>query len=238
MTPDLTAYVATELGAVGGSFGPAPAAWPAPRWGALYAALDAAAEPVFVVALELIYEGYLLHYRQSRAVALAPDDAETRLLAGDCYYARGLHDIAALGDVDAVGLLARLMAACSYLRSSAAAFAADDALWAYTMGGLAAQHAGLSATVTAAVFDELGVHLGAAGAADVPALAADAARGLSLRDPAPLYVALEAACASTGASSTGASSAELPRAGASDADAVVLGACPAADAPVAADPGG
>ena len=33
--------------------------------------------------IEFVYEGYLLHYRESRAVALAEDDLETRLLAGD-----------------------------------------------------------------------------------------------------------------------------------------------------------
>jgi hypothetical protein len=68
---------------------------------------------------------------RSRAV-LAEEDLETRLLAGDCY-ARGLRGIAARGRRRAVGLLARLMAACAYLRC--AGTAADDALWAYTTAG-------------------------------------------------------------------------------------------------------
>ena len=135
---DLAAGVAAALAAAGEAFGPAPAAAPHPRWGALYVELDDGADEAFAVDIELIYEGYLLHYRESRALALAADDLETRLLAGDCFYARGLRGIAARGDADAVGLLARLMAACSYLRSAGAPFAADDALWAYTTAGLVA----------------------------------------------------------------------------------------------------
>ena len=139
---DLAAGVAAALAATGKAFGPPPAAAPEPRWGALYEELDPAGDVAFAVDIELIYEGYLLHYRESRALSLAAGDLETRLLAGDCFYARGLRGVAARGDADAVGLLARLMAACSYLRAAAAPFAGDDALWAYTTAGLAAQHAG------------------------------------------------------------------------------------------------
>ena len=139
---DLAAGVAAALAAAGEAFGPAPAGAPQPRWGALYVELDDGADAAFATDIELIFEGYLLHYRESRALALAPGDLETRLLAGDCFYARGLRGIAARGDADAVGLLARLMAACSYLRGAGAPFAADDALWAYTTAGLVAQHAG------------------------------------------------------------------------------------------------
>ena len=115
-----------------------------------------AADVAFAVDIELIYEGYLLHYRESRALALAPGDLETRLLAGDCFYARGLRGIAARGDADAVGLLARLMAACSYLRSAGAPFAADDALWAYTTAGLvAAARRRRARRRVAALFDDV-----------------------------------------------------------------------------------
>jgi len=177
---------AAALRAAGEAFGPAPEAEPRPRWGALFAALDPAAEPGFAVAVELIHEGYLLHYRESRAVILPAADLESRLLAGDCFYARGLRGIAALGDIDAVGLLARLMAACSYLRSSDAPFVADDALWAYTMGGLAAQHAGLAPSVAAALFDEVDAALGGTQPPDVPAAVARAVGRLGLHDAAPL----------------------------------------------------
>ena len=189
---DLAAGVAAALAAAGEAFGPAPAAAPAPRWGALYAALDADADEVFATDIELIHEGYLLHYRESRALALAADDLETRLLAGDCYYARGLRGIAARGDADAVGLLARLMAACSYLRSAGAAFGDDDALWAYVVAGIAAQHAGAAPEAVGALFDEVDAGFNASPPADVPAAVARAATRLDLPDPAPLLRELEA----------------------------------------------
>ena len=189
---DLAAGVAAALAAAGEAFGPAPAAAPHPRWGALYVELDDGADEAFAVDIELIYEGYLLHYRESRALALAADDLETRLLAGDCFYARGLRGIAARGDADAVGLLARLMAACSYLRSAGAPFAADDALWAYTTAGLVAEHAGAEPASVAALFDdvEAGFHADPPGA--VPAAVAAAVARLTLSDPAPLRRELEA----------------------------------------------
>ena len=155
---DLAAGVAAALTAAGEAFGPAPAAAPAPRWGRLYVELDAGADAEFATAIELIYEGYLLHYRESRAVAVPSGDLETRLLAGDFFYARGLRSIAARGDADAVGLLARLMAACSCLRGIEAPFAADDSLWAYATAGLAGQHGGTPPAVAAALFLSL-IHI-------------------------------------------------------------------------------
>jgi hypothetical protein len=184
--------VAAALAAAGEAFGPAPAAPPQPRWGALYAELDAGADEAFATDIELIYEGYLLHYRESRALALAADDLETRLLAGDCYYARGLRGIAARGDADAVGLLARLMAACSYLRSAGARFGDDDALWAYAVAGIVAQHAGAAPDAVAALFDEVDAGFHAAPPGDVPAAVARAATHLDLSDPAPLLRELDA----------------------------------------------
>ena len=189
---DLAAGVAAALAAAGKAFGPAPAAAPQPRWGALYAELDPARDVAFAVDIELIYEGYLLHYRDGRALSLASDDLETRLLAGDCFYARGLRGVAARGDADAVGLLARLMAACSYLRAAGAPFAGDDALWAYTTAGLAAQHAGAGAASVAALFDDVEAGFHQARLPDVTAAVAGAAARLSLSDPAPLLRELKA----------------------------------------------
>ena len=189
---DLAARVAAALAAAGEDFGPSPAAAPEPRWGALYAELDVGADVTFATDIELVYEGYLLHYRESRALALAADDLETRLLAGDCFYARGLRGVAARGDADAVGLLARLMAACSYLRSAGAPFAADDALWAYTTAGLVAQRAGAAPASVAALFDAVDAGFGASPPADVPAAVRGAAAQLALTDPAPLLRELEA----------------------------------------------
>ena len=188
----LAAGVAAALAAAGEPFGPSSAAAPVPRWGALHAELDGTADEAFAVDIELIYEGYLLHYRESRALALAAGDLETRLLAGDCFYARGLRGIAARGDAEAVGLLARLMAACSYLRSTRAPFAADDALWAYAVAGIAAQHAAASPAAVAALFDEVDAGFGAAVPFDPPAAVERAAARLGLDAP-PLAAAIAAA---------------------------------------------
>ncbi|HTX69516.1 MAG TPA: hypothetical protein VMH50_10280 [Thermoleophilia bacterium] len=198
---DLSAGVAAALAAAGEAFGPAPAAAPRPRWGALYAELDADADAAYATDIELIYEGYLLHYRESRALALASEDLESRLLAGDCFYARGLRGIAARGDAEAVGLLARLMASCSYLRSTGAPFAADDALWAYTTAGLVALHGGAEPASVGVLFDDVeagfhappsGVSAAARDAADIPAAVRAAADRLDLDDPAPLRRELDA----------------------------------------------
>ena len=143
-----------------------------------------------MTAVELIYEGYLFHYRESR-VSEAPAAArETTLLAGDFFYARGLRLIAARGDADAVGLLARLMAACSQLRSAGAPFADDDALWAYTMGGLAALRAGIPAATVAGLFERFDAAVARGASIDVRAMAREEARRLELRDAAPLERAL------------------------------------------------
>jgi hypothetical protein len=188
----LAAGVAGALAAAGEAFGPAPATPPEPRWGALYAELDPAADEAYAADIELIYEGYLLHYRESRVLVLAAGDLETRLLAGDCFYARGLRGIAARGDSDAVGLLARLMAACSYLRVAGASFATDDALWAYTTAGLVAQHVGAETASVAALFDEVEAGFHAVPPADIRAAVASAAAHLTLSDSAPLRRELEA----------------------------------------------
>ena len=57
--------------------------------------------------LEAIREGYELHYGRSRLVAT--DDPDLALLAGDRLYALGLERLAALGDLDAVRVLADLI---------------------------------------------------------------------------------------------------------------------------------
>jgi len=188
---DLAAGVAAALAAAGEAFGPVAAAAPEPRWGALYTELDGGSDVAYATDIELIYEGYLLHYRESRALALAAGDLETRLLAGDCHYARGLRGVAARGDAAGVGLLARLMASCSYLRSVGAPFTADDALWAYTTAGLVALHRGADAASVAVLFDvvEAGFH---APPADVPAAVGAAAARLDLHDAAPLRRELDA----------------------------------------------
>lgn len=89
------------------------------------------------LAIELVYEGYLLHYRESRIMP-PRTTAERRLLAGDYFYAHGLSLIAGGEDVGRVGLLTRLMAACAYLRAENADLAVDDRLWELVVRGVAA----------------------------------------------------------------------------------------------------
>jgi hypothetical protein len=155
------------------------------RWGPLYAAL-AGDDETYVEAIELIHEGYLVHYRRGRLAVVADGDRQTALLAGDVFYARGLRLIADRGDVSCVALLTRLMSACSCLRTLAMPFAADDALWAYTMAAMAAVRAGVALTLAEAFFDDIDAALAVGAPEDVPGRAAAAAAGLGLPDTAPL----------------------------------------------------
>ncbi len=174
-------------------FGPPAAGEPELRWGLLFDALDGQGDAEYVRAVELIYEGYLFHYRQSRVCAAGEQAcSENALLAGDYLYARGLRLVAARGDAAAVGLLARLMAACSCLRSVRAPFAADDALWAYTVAGLAALRQGVAAPRIVPLFERLDAALASGTAVDVPALALAETPALRLRDAGSLVRALEA----------------------------------------------
>jgi hypothetical protein len=159
------------------------------RWGPLFAAVDGRSDGTFVEAIELIYEGYLVHYRAGRLAAIAAGDRQTALLAGDVFYARGLRLVAARGDVASVALLTRLMSACSCLRTLAAPFADDDALWAYTVAALAAVRVGTPPAKAGAFFDEIDAELAEGAPADVPPRAAAAAAALGLPDPTPLAAA-------------------------------------------------
>ena len=138
--------------AVQGQATPTP---PVLRWGPLLAALDPCIGREYLTAMELIYEGYLLHYRQGRVRRTPSGDRREGLLGGDVLYARGLHLIASRGDVGAVDVLARLMASCSSLREREVPFSEDDALWAYAVGGLAALRQGAPVRAVVQVFDAL-----------------------------------------------------------------------------------
>jgi hypothetical protein len=61
-------------------------------------------EAEYELLMELILEGYRLHYGAPRVVRT--DDPDLRLLLGDQLYALGLARLAALGDIDAVAELA------------------------------------------------------------------------------------------------------------------------------------
>jgi hypothetical protein len=93
----------------------------------------APAEYAFVV--EAVREGYLLHYGESRL--LREQDKDLSLLAGDYLYALGIKRLAALGDAEAVAVLAALIARCAQLHAEGRAEEVP-ALWrtaALAVGG-------------------------------------------------------------------------------------------------------
>ena len=101
-------------------------------------------EERFALGVETIYEGYLVHYGQSRLFASPDDDAA--LLLGDYLYAHGLVRIAETGDVDAVRDLAELISLCAQGR--AVDRDGDGVAWAATAmhlgrGALEAERAAL-----------------------------------------------------------------------------------------------
>ncbi len=77
---------------------------------------DGAAGESYRLALEYIFEGYLLHYGSGRLLG-PPAEGGFELLAGDYMYARGLSRVAALGDVFSIRVLADLMSLCSLIHS-------------------------------------------------------------------------------------------------------------------------
>jgi len=113
------------------------AAAESPLWGdALLPGGERREEAVFsalgpsdrALALETIYEGYLVHYGTPRL--FAPPDADTALLLGDYLYAHGLVRIARSGDVDAVADLAELISLCAQARADGRD--GDGVAWAAT----------------------------------------------------------------------------------------------------------
>jgi hypothetical protein len=69
----------------------------------------------YALVVEAVREGYLLHYGESRL--LRDQDADLALLAGDYLYALGIERLAALGDAEAVAVLADLIARCAQLHA-------------------------------------------------------------------------------------------------------------------------
>ncbi|MET0305873.1 MAG: hypothetical protein ABW196_06545 [Solirubrobacterales bacterium] len=69
----------------------------------------------YALVLEAVREGYLLHYGEPRL--LSGHDADLALLAGDYLYALGIERLAALGDTNAVLLLADLISTCAQLHA-------------------------------------------------------------------------------------------------------------------------
>jgi len=74
-----------------------------------------AAPGEYALVVEAVREGYLLHYAQPRL--LAGHDADLALLAGDYLYALGIERLAALGDGEAISVLAELIGRCAQLHA-------------------------------------------------------------------------------------------------------------------------
>ena len=126
-----------------------------------------------------------MHYRDTRVLA-QPVSCQAGLLAGDYFYARGLRRLAARGDVAAIDLLTRLMAACSYLRVAGAPFAADDDLWSFTVAALAALCQGAAAAPALALFERVRAACGRRCPGRVAPQRAQAAAALPLACRGPL----------------------------------------------------
>jgi hypothetical protein len=103
-----------------------------PALGALVAAgpRAAAAPEEYLLLVEAIREGYLLHYESPRLIQGA--DSDLCLLAGDYLYALGLERLAARGDLEAVGELADLISLAAQIHADSGPDVPDDrarALW-------------------------------------------------------------------------------------------------------------
>jgi len=74
-------------------------------------------EREYELLLEMILEGYRLHYTEPLVVR--PEDPDLALLLGDQLYALGLARLAALGDVEAVAELADVISLAAQAHSAA-----------------------------------------------------------------------------------------------------------------------
>ncbi len=71
----------------------------------------------YELLLEMILEGYRLHYHEP--VVVRPDDADLALLLGDQLYALGLARLAELGDLEAVAELADVISMAAQAHTAA-----------------------------------------------------------------------------------------------------------------------
>jgi hypothetical protein len=119
----------------------ADAAAESPLWAdAVRASDEQEREPVFsglaheryALAIETIYEGYLVHYGRPRLFEAG--DRDVSLLLGDYLYAHGLVRVAESGDVSAVDDLAGLISLCAQCRADGRP--GDGAAWAATAAAL------------------------------------------------------------------------------------------------------
>ena len=115
-----------------------------PAIGALVAAgpRAASAPGEYLLLVEAIREGYLLHYETPRVIEGA--DADLRLLAGDFLYALGLERLAAHGDLEAVTELADLISLVAQVQAENGDGASADARSALWLAAAVAVAAGAS----------------------------------------------------------------------------------------------
>jgi len=152
-----------------------------PALGALAAAGPRAAEAPeeYLLLVEAIREGYLLHYESPRLIQGA--DSDLRLLAGDYLYALGLERLAARGDLEAVGELADLISLAAKIHAEGEPGTADDMLRALWLAGTVAVAAGASPEHLEA---KEALRAAAPGAGDsLAAAAAETALETGLADP-------------------------------------------------------
>jgi hypothetical protein len=115
-----------------------------PTLGALAAAGPRASEAPdeYLLLVEAIREGYLLHYESPRLIQGA--DSDLRLLAGDYLYALGLERLAARGDMEAVGELADLISLAAQVHAEDEAGSPDQRVPALWLAATVAVAAGAS----------------------------------------------------------------------------------------------
>jgi hypothetical protein len=115
-----------------------------PVLGSLAASGPRAAEAPgeYLLLVEAIREGYLLHYEDPRVLQGA--DSDLRLLAGDYLYALGLERLAARGDLEAVGELADLISLVAQDHAESEAAASDHRVRALWLAATVAVAAGAS----------------------------------------------------------------------------------------------
>jgi hypothetical protein len=152
-----------------------------PSLGALAAAgpRAAAAPDEYLLLVEAIREGYLLHYESPRLLEGA--DSDLRLLAGDYLYALGLERLAARGDLEAVEELADLISLVAQIHAENDPDTRDDQVRALWLASTVAVAVGASPEHAEAKHS---LRAGEAGTAESLAeLAAERARQAGLGDP-------------------------------------------------------
>jgi hypothetical protein len=73
----------------------------------------------YELLIEMMYEGYRLHYHDGQGELVRPDDPDLALLLGDRLYALGLARLSGLGDLEAVAELADVISLVAQAHAAA-----------------------------------------------------------------------------------------------------------------------